>query len=165
MENFEGLQFVYPGHKIDTEKSDLTKGIVYFKEIKKSLTYKDITKELFYEKNVFYITDSKENKISTYKVIHSYHHINNSLSSEQLESILALNMLCNVAKYLNGDWLPKLVDCYKHYIKIDTNNELFIGYSNQTMSSEVYFKSKELAQQAIDILGKETIIKALTLNH
>ena len=33
------------------------------------------------------------------------------------------------------------------------------------LKSLVYFKSAELAQQAIDILGEEQIKKALALNH
>ncbi len=142
----EKLQINCPaGYEIDTDKSDLSKGIVYFKESKKYLSYNDVAKELFY---------------------HNYEK-NNSTTKEQLESILALNMLCNVAKHLNGDWLPKINSSGKHrnYCICFTSNKFVIDDFTYVQHSNVYFKSKELALQAIEILGEETIMKALTLNH
>lgn len=68
----------------------------------------------------------------------------------------------NVAKYLNKDWQPNWFDNKesKYYIFIYNGK---IDISNTVLSNclEVYFKSKELAQQVIDILGEETIKLAL----
>lgn len=71
----------------------------------------------------------------------------------------------NVAKYLNGDWQPNWYNDkeYKYWIGIEEcyNKELYINYSSSYSFSIVYFKSKEFAQQAIDVLGEETIKLAL----
>lgn len=85
-------------------------------------------------------------------------------SKKQAEKLIAINKLMNVAKYLNGDWCPNWnegnpkyfisIDHYKNIIAVDCN----IDYAYNT----IYFKSKELAQQAIEILGEETIKTALS---
>lgn len=71
----------------------------------------------------------------------------------------------NVAKYLNGDWKPNWdeVDERKYFIYtclIDS----YIGVKSATihMYDIVYFKSEELARQAIEILGEQTIKTALS---
>ena len=64
----------------------------------------------------------------------------------------------NVAKYLNKDWQSNWDNINQHkyciyiYNNIITASRVTINYSNI-----VYFKSEELAKQAIDILGEETI--------
>ena len=85
-----------------------------------------------------------------------------AVSSHQLECILAKNKLANVARYLNGKWDNFIND--KHYIiwMNPAGKNLHIEHS--TLSSEhstIIFKSVELAQKAIEILGKETIQLAL----
>jgi hypothetical protein len=127
------------------------------------LTYEDVAKSLFEDKKSYYINndgeiDSIKNLISKTK------DPNNSTTKEQLESILALNKLCNVAKYLNGGWMPDKdnspTSIFVNYI----NDKLMVGYTS-IGHSNVHFKNKELALLAIEILGEEEIRKALTLNH
>lgn len=71
----------------------------------------------------------------------------------------------NVAKYLNGDWQPNWNNDkeYKYYIYLKScyNYDVSIDCACSYTYSIVHFKSEELAQQAIDILGKETIKLAL----
>jgi hypothetical protein len=154
------------GYEIDLDKSDLSKSVIYFKECKKVLSYEDVAKELFNNvKNQPYISGQSDIIIKT-SSWDKYCHNPTIGNQAQLESILALNKLCNVAKYLNGDWLPdwENEDDEKASISyMDEEIEIIESYLLQT--SEVYFKSKKLAQQAIEILGKEEIRKALTLNH
>lgn len=78
----------------------------------------------------------------------------------------ALVKLINTAKYLNKDWLPGEKDD-KYYILInyDNNCNLNIYYDCATLTGSVYFKTEELAKKAIEILGEDTIRKALTLNY
>ena len=70
----------------------------------------------------------------------------------------------NVAKYLNGDWEPNFTNrnqnkWYIYYdfedLKLDTGICVYYRYL------VIYFKSKELALQAIEILGEEEVKKAL----
>ena len=156
------------GYTIDQDKSDLTKGIVHFKECKKIETYEDVARELFTTecyrtresgKIIAYWledNDTKKDELS----------VTNSTTREQLESILALNQLCNVAKYLNGNWLPVINDStMKYSLFMNNTKDISINFVFNTMTSVVYFKTKELAKQAVDILGEDVIRQALTLNH
>jgi hypothetical protein len=161
------------GYKIDMEKSDLSKGIVQFKQIEKVLTYKDVSTRLFKNKVSYWISlyggiEKEECGLHSSVVADE----NNSITKEQLESILVLNKLCNAAKYLNGDWFPKKVRYEtKWFIGIifeDAKSDksyLNIMKHNSVMYSCVYFKTRLLAEQALEILGEEEIRKALTLNH
>ena len=130
--------------------------------VNEKLSYKDVANELF--KDGGYYTDSIgiDNSISIKTT-----DLNNSTTREQLEAILELNKLANVAKYLNKDWLPDWRDTnefkYHHYNEFNTSVK--ISYNQSRNQSKVYFKTKELAEQAIEILGEDSINKALTLNY
>jgi hypothetical protein len=162
------------GYEIDMEKSDLSKGIVQFKQIKEVLTYRDVSTALFGSKMAYWISLHggivKEEHGFLSNLVEDK---NNSSTKEQLESILALNKLCNVAKYLNGDWLPYnrnnacwcLLLVYSRFDAKKVTIEVIISKDTFSQHSIVYFKNKELAQQAINILGEGEIRKALTLNH
>lgn len=137
------IEFKIPeGYVFDKDNS--TENIIRFKPIKKKVTYADIIKELC-SGNCYYIN-------------------NNPTSWRQLQQLLALNKLMNVAKYLNGDWEPDWND------SCEIKWCLFFNYcNNKTMTSNwqsshyggVYFKSEELALQAIEILGEEEVKRAL----
>lgn len=158
------------GHEIDLDKSNLSKGIVFFKEVKRTLTYEGIANKLF-SKKTYWITDYGQININQEGLENYFtcYNSNNADSREQLESILALNKLCNVAKYLNGDWLPRSHPDYVYYIQLGSEYSKISKTTSfgtgMCLSSIVYFKTKELAQQAIEILGEKEIRKALTLNH
>jgi hypothetical protein len=126
----------------------------------KQLTYKDICKKLF--KNIAYYTDlnGKINSGCTDYVTDP----NNATNRHQLKCILAKNMLANVAKYLNDGWKPVYNDeeiwvilsfiSGIHPVKVMQNSMV-------SCSGTILFKSEELARQAIEILGEETVKLAL----
>ena len=89
------------GYEINQEKSDLSKGIIEFKEIKKVISYEDVANKLFGIFNYYIGADG-----SIEKDDEEIYYPNCAKTRDQLQSILSLNKLCNVAKYLNGDWLP-----------------------------------------------------------
>lgn len=133
---------------------------VKFRPIEKKLTYDDIAKELFKDKNAWRLENLK---VVKYDIIHSWDYITNNTSKRQAEKIVAITQLMNVAKYLNGDWKPNWEDCnneVKYYIYLYHKN-INISYTTNYNNSFVHFKTKEFAQQAIDILGEETIKLAL----
>lgn len=147
--------------EIDWEASAKQKQIV-FKD--KQLTYEDVCEKLFERPTAYYIDSNG--------VVHIFNpeqfppvlkSPNNAVSEHQLQCILAKNKLANVARYLNGDW-----DYYhcsqKFIIWINTNDDdrLEVGKSDYlTQRATVVFKSRELARQAIEILGEETVKLAL----
>ncbi len=153
------------GREIDQNKSDLSKGVIYFKECKKVFSYEDVAKKLFSERETwFFSTENCDIDCNT-NGVNQYATPDNCPTESQLESILALNKLCNVAKYLNGYWLP-IADNMGYVIYSDMlNDEYVVEAGTNITTSTIYFKTKELAQQAIFILGEEEIRKALMLNH
>lgn len=153
------------GYEIDRENSTLE--CIKFKPIDKKLTYEDVAKTLFCDDECWYIDE--------------YAHINrccdgvteyvsknpiNCTSKKQAEKLFAINKLMNVAKYLNGDWKPDFSDDSQiKYTITDGLREFGLSTALCVMRENitfVYFKSRELAQLAIDILGKDTIRTALS---
>lgn len=149
------------GYEIDRENSTLE--CIKFKPIDKKLTYEDVAKELFKDKVICYI--NAVGAVGKGKVEKEYVlYPNNCTSKEQAEKLIAINKLMNVVKYLNGDWSPDWEDNnneFKYYIN-HYHKVINISYTSHYNSSNVYFKSEELARQAIEILGEETIKLALS---
>lgn len=150
------------GYEIDKEKSSFEK--IVLKKVKNKVTIQDIERNIKDKK--YYFTDAcaiNNSPIATYDPI-----LLPSKTKEQLESIICLNQLCNVASFLNEDWNPTCNDVIKNankYYFLIENSRLIIDFHQTNNGGSVFFKSKELAEEALRILGEETIIKALTLNH
>lgn len=135
------IEFKIPeGYIFDKDNS--TENVIRFKPIKKTITYEDIIKKL-YPGKCYYIN-------------------NNQTSEKQLEQLLALNKLMNVAKYLNGDWEPNWNDEFENKFCIHyTLGKLYLSSKQRANYGCVYFKSEKLALQAIEILGDTEVKKAL----
>lgn len=132
----------------------------------KQVTYKDICKKLFENKEFFFTNaigtiESSSSPVST-DLINA---VNNSTSYHQLECILAKNKLANVARYLNGEWKP-IHGTSVWIIERNFHSEYYaepikVGSMAFDCYGLVIFKSSELAEQAIEILGEETVKLAL----
>jgi len=140
----EGKQVELPQELIDKIK-------IKIESVK--TTYETIVSKL---SNKAYYTDAFGNVAST---------------KEQLGNLMELNKLINTAKYLNDGWVPNFnVAAAKWYVYLSGNPQrafqepLELKFANHTVCDEggVYFKSKELLEQAVEILGEESIRKALT---
>lgn len=97
METKEVKIQVPEGYEIDKENS--TFECVKFKPIKKNVTYEDICEYLFKDKNSFYITNF--GGVDNYLYVCSVMDKNNATNRKQLERLLALNQLLNIAEYYN----------------------------------------------------------------
>lgn len=159
----QSLEFKIPeGYVFDKENS--TDSVIRFKPIKIEITYKDVCRELFLSKPSWRLLETGVTKYTAVSDSAISCSRLTATSNKQLEQLVALNKLMNVAKYLNGDWEP------------DWNNSretkwcLFFDYWKQKIIASnwqtsyygcVYFKSEKLAYQAIEILGEEAVKKAL----
>ena len=156
------LTIEIPNNKVvDWEESKKQNKIV-LKD--KQLTYKEICNKLF-KGGLYYSTDTA-GKIHLTNYAQCWTDSNNATTAHQLECILAKNKLANVAMYLNDGWEPDRTNKwhFNAWVLFITPNKDYIGWSkidNCASNSNVLFKSKELALQAIEILGKETIKLAL----
>lgn len=157
--NTKEIKITVPeGYEIDKENS--TFECIKFK--KKGLTYLNVHKALFGDGNYYYISVGGNIVRGENSNVGEFSHL--AKHSDQLEQILAINKLMNVAKYLNGDWKPdwKNVNQHKWTIKWDNLNCTFdVSYWLTCQTGTVCFKTPDLALQAIEILGKEEVKLAL----
>ena len=151
----------------DTLKvKEIKDGMIILVEKEKKLTYEDIAKELFPDNEIhYYITDGGD-IFDSHNNETTRNCKNNATSKRQLEKLLAINMLMNVAKYLNDGWKPDFsnMDEYKYHILIE-EDKIIVKFIQRFVCLDIYFKSKELARKAIEILGEETIRLALCTNY
>jgi len=151
------------GKIVDWEESKKQNKIVL-----KQLTYADVCEKIFENKKLFFtrsngVIDSVPYSEGGYDCFCDK---NNATTEHQLECILAKNQLANVAKYLNDGWKPSKNDLgiFDAWVIYATSGGACIGWMkivNCADYSNVLFKSSELAQQAIEILGEETVKLAL----
>lgn len=118
------------GYIIDVENSDLSKGIIKFKN--SNITYKDIKDALNLKKD---LTDVVCN-------------VNN------VTKLSAIDKLINIANYYNKGWKPdwnNSEEC-KYYILFNNNNKngYSIEYRLKTNYGNIFFKNEKDAQAVID---------------
>lgn len=151
------LQIIAPeGYEIDKENSTFEK--IVFKKVEEKLTYEKVADKLFQYENHYY-TDDDGYIMKTSK---GWRCPNAAPTSQQLERLLALNKLMNIAHYLNDGWEPNWKDKSEGKYCIIFNGFICIIANNVWANhGGVIFKSMELAEQAIEILGEETVKLAL----
>ena len=146
------------------EVKEIKNGEIILVEKEKKLTYADVAKNLFDNNYTYYI---QRLTIGQDMFTEGGYCEGNTFTSEkQAEKLLAINKLMNVAKYLNGDWQPNL-DFYPEnkYIITIVNDKIEIENVGKTNYCNSYFKSRELAEQAIEILGEDTIRLAFCTDY
>ena len=145
------------GYEIDKEKSTFEN--IVLKPVKVNYTF--VSRNLFYNKDTYYVADN--GNVASSLITTLFADPNNCTSRKQAEKLLAINQLMNVTKYLNGDWKPDwkngLMDKYSIVIE---GGIVQIYASYQDNRGVTYFRTRELAAKAIEILGKETIKLALS---
>ena len=127
----------------------------------KQLTYEDVCKKLFNGETYYTNTSGK---ICSSNITQYVTDPNNATTKHQLECILAKNKLANVAKYLNDEWESNSKkNNYGFFIFYNYNHKkfYFAESTDWVRYNNVLFKTQELAQQAIEILGEETVKLAL----
>lgn len=121
----------------------------------KPITYDDILKKLFLNKESFFVGSSTISSMTT--GVNSYSHVNNCTSEAQAKRIIAFNKLQNIAKYLNDGWMPKF-DSENYNWNIVKNGDKYDSVYNMfTNDGSVYFKSDDLVLEAIRLMGEESL--------
>lgn len=125
------------GMEVDTENSDLAKGIIKFKN--KVLSYKTVYNEVC---NKSFIIDSHR---------------------EDEYKLRAISRLMNIARYYNKDWKPDWEHReIKYYIYFDNNNnEYDINYNDAFCRNTIYFKNSKDAKAVIDNPNFRDILDAI----
>lgn len=118
------------------------------------ITYDDICKKLFVNNKIYWAY--KDGIDSDMASPSNYKDVDNCTSEAQVKRLIAFNKLQNIAKYLNGDWKPNFRDNSKKW-----SIRKYICYGTQCSielnEGNVYFKSADLADEAIRLMGKESL--------
>lgn len=135
----------------DEESSDTTES--------KPITYDDICKDLFYNKDAYYLDES--NKVSSWVMTSSnYNDFNNCTSIAQAKRMIAFNKLQNIAKYINSklDWEPNFDDeTESKYVIVKKGSGYTVKYVTSTNTAQIYFLSSDHANEAIRLMGEESL--------
>lgn len=136
------------GYEIDKENS--TFECVKLKLINKNITYEDVCNKLFSTDKVgFYITDGGgiDSSIIDYYAVDK----NNATNKKQLERVLALNQLLNIAEYYNR-LHPEQNRIQYYIIKNNKNGYDIVEYEwlQYVLNVVALFNRKEDAQAVID---------------
>ena len=148
------------GYEIDKENSTLE--CIKFKPINKNIAYKDICDTLFIKKCGFFIS-TNGNIVKEMFDYYSAIEKNNATNRKQLEKILALNQLLNIATYYNSR-VKEPDDLYT--ISYNNFND---SYCVSTRISYVtgitaLFTRKEDAQEVIDNPNFREILNTIYKN-
>lgn len=120
----------------------------------KPITYDDILKELYYDKTTYWVNSTYISSAKAREL--SYNAINNCTTHAQAKRMIAFNKLQNIAKYLNKGWKPNFKDHSKNwYIYKDILCGVTFNYT--TNQGTVYFKNADLAEEAIQLMGKDSL--------
>lgn len=119
------------------------------------ITYEDVLKELFLDKNTYWIGNVNIN--TTRPQHNNYSDINNCTSMGQARRLIAFNKLQNIAKYLNGDWKPDFSIPAKKWSIHEEFGDFESVFSVTENDASVYFKNEDLANEAIRLMGEESL--------
>ena len=121
----------------------------------KPITYDDILKELFLDKIASWVGRTKI-YTATIGVV-NYNDLNNCTTEAQAKRLLAFNKLMNIAKYLNGDWMPDFDGNNKNWFIRIENGKYVARFFKWFNNCSVYFKSEEAANRAILLMGENSL--------
>lgn len=123
----------------------------------KPTTYDDICKDLFYNKDAYYLDES--NNVSSWVMTSSnYNDFDNCTSIAQAKRMIAFNKLQNIAKYLNDGWKPNFKDAsQKWFIAEQYFGEYIAKFTYSGNYGFVYFKSECLVNEAISLMGEDSL--------
>ena len=122
---------------------------------KKSITYDDILKELFLDKIASWVGRTKI-YTATIGVV-NYNDQNNCTTEAQAKRLLAFNKLMNIAKYLNVDWMPDFDGGHENWNIGKVGDTFLAMYTKHVNKASVYFKSEEAANEAIRLMGEDSL--------
>lgn len=123
--------------------------------IRQPITYDDICKKFFLDKKMFFIVD----KEIAYGKGHdeNYNDFDNCTSEAQAKRMAAFNKLQNIAKYLNNGWKPTFGLGKRNWSICNEGNNYLPLWVDITENCSVYFKSEEAANEAIRLMGENSL--------
>lgn len=119
------------------------------------ITYDDICKKLFVNNKIYWAY--KDGIDSDMASPSNYKDVDNCTSEAQVKRLIAFNKLQNIAKYLNNGWKPKFSYNTKNWAIVKDEEGFVPRYNQRTNDGSVYFKSEDLVNEAIRLMGEESL--------
>lgn len=119
------------------------------------ITYDEVLKELYYGKTAYWVGSTRISYAITNG--NSYNDINNCASEAQCKRMVAFNKLQNIAKYLNKGWKPNFCIGDKKWGIIKEGEGFSPKYIRMINDANIYFRDKDLANEAIRLMGEESL--------
>ena len=145
--NEEGKLMVHKKIEGDAETPDDKEG--------NHITYDDVLKELYYKKTAYWVSSSNINHATTGEG--SYNDIDNCTSFAQAKRLAAFNKLQNIAKYLNKGWKPDFPGSNNYAICKNYAGGYSLLGNRKCQAGAIYFRTKDLANEAIRLMGEESL--------
>lgn len=119
------------------------------------ITYDDVLKELYYEKTAYWVGSINIKHTTTGEG--TYNDISNCASEAQCKRMVAFNKLQNIAKYLNKGWKPDFPGSNNYTIcKNHAGGYSLLG-NHKCQAGAIYFRTEDLANEAIRLMGEESL--------
>ena len=152
----DNLQFFFAEDgKLMVRKKTKHENVPNKEEDGKPITYDDICKKLFCNNKIYWAY--KDGVDSDMASPSNYKDVDNCTSEAQVKRLIAFNKLQNIAKYLNKGWKPKF-NYNKENWCICKEEENFVPRYNQlTNDGSVYLKNEDLTNEAIRLMGEESL--------
>ena len=121
----------------------------------KPITYDDVLKELYFNKIAYWVDSSNISYTTTGE--DNYSDIDNCASRAQAKRIVAFNKLQNIAKYLNKGWNPDFPGSNNYTICKNYAGGYSLLGNRKCQAGAIYFRTKDLANEAIRLMGEESL--------
>lgn len=119
------------------------------------ITYDDICKALFFKNKIYWAY--KDGIDSDMASPSNYKDVDNCTSEAQVKRLIAFNKLQNIAKYLNKGWKPKFNYNKENWAIVKEEEDFVPRYNQLTNDGRVYFKNEDLVNEAIRLMGEESL--------
>lgn len=120
------------------------------------ITYDDILKKFYLDKTA-YLACAEDDIMEGKQGLVNYKDSVNCTTPSQAKRCNAFNKLQNIAKYLNDGWKPKFGWDNENWAIVKDRESFTPRYNQYTNEGSVYFKSKELTNEAIRLMGEESL--------
>lgn len=119
------------------------------------ITYDDVIQKLYNGKTAYWAGSTRIAYTITDEF--SYNYINNCASEAQCKRMVAFNKLQNIAKYLNKGWKPDFTYSSNYTICKDCTGKYSFLTNCTYQAGAIYFKTEELAREAIRLMGEASL--------
>ena len=119
------------------------------------ITYDDICKALFFKNKIYWAY--KDGIDSDMASPSNYKDVDNCTSEAQVKRLIAFNKLQNIAKYLNDGWCPDFCNYEKKWAIVKEGGNFYPKYNQMVNDASVYFKNEDLTNEAIRLMGEESL--------